>query len=150
MAKNCPNPFQLMETASRIQEAAKDRRLSEEEIDFFFKKLKEYIVTFKIHNGEAFLSLLYFFVRAENWPFQIDASTNNPDSAHPLAILARISQKTRADEEIWQPFRTGMYSFIENDSTLDTMQKEHMKSLTDIAITKAKNYADKSLHFLFP
>ncbi len=42
MARNYPNPFQLMETASQIQEAAKDRWLSEKEIDFFFKKLKEY------------------------------------------------------------------------------------------------------------
>ena len=150
MTTNNHNPFQLMETASQIHEATKDRWLSEEEINFFFNKSREYIITFKIYNGRALLSFLNFCVRAENWPFQIDTNTNNADSSHPLAIHARISKKTRADKEIWQLFRTAMYSFIENDSTLNPMQKEHMKRLTDIAITKAKKYEDRSLHILFP
>ena len=149
MKRNYSTPFQLMETASQIKEAVEDRVLSEEEIEFFFENLDKCITTYEIHHGDIFQSFLYFFVRAENQSVQIDTSTNNSGYSHPSAIIARKTQK-KLDVKILQPFRTTMHSFTENAQTLNVMDKEHLKRLTDIVITKIKKYADKSLQILFP
>lgn len=144
------SPFQFVEIASQIKEDTKDRLLSEEEIAFYFEKLNEYNITYKIHDGDIYAFFLYSFVRTENRSVQIATSTNNSEFSHPSAILARIHLKKRTDEEIWQPFRIAMYSFIENDSTLNSMEKPYMKRLTDIIITKAKKYEDKASRIIFP
>lgn len=133
-------PFQLMETVVQIQEAAKDRWLSEEEINFFFKKLDCYDF------NKTFLLKLRQCVQQGNFlplEFDDDDTSGNLASVN-KNLIQRI--KNALKEILWKKFNKNVLYCIEKDSTLTEKNKEYMRSLTETVIIKAKRYGHEVLH----